>query len=58
MEQELWEKSLPDGKTTRAVAGYLYFPKPSSKSKNATWELRWDNASDRLKISLTNVSGH
>lgn len=25
LEQQLWEKSLPDGKTTVAVAGYLYF---------------------------------
>jgi hypothetical protein len=35
IEQELWEKSLPDGKTAKAVAGYLYFPKPSGKAKNA-----------------------
>lgn len=50
--QELWEKSLPDGKTPRAVAGYLYFPKPSGKAKNAAWELRYEPASGRVKLPL------
>jgi hypothetical protein len=30
MEQELVDKGLPEGKTTQAVAGYLYFSKPAS----------------------------
>ena len=50
--QELWEKSLPDGKTSRTVAGYLYFPKPSGKAKNAAWELRYEPASGRVKLPL------
>jgi hypothetical protein len=54
MEQELWAKSLPDGKTTSAVAGYLYFPKPSGKAKNGPWELTRDGASGRVKLSLQN----
>jgi hypothetical protein len=52
MEQELWAKSLPDGKTTVAVAGYLYFPKPSGKTKDGVWELTIDGAAGRAKLSL------
>ena len=54
MEQELWQKSLPDGKTTKDVAGYLYFPKPAGKTKNVAWELRWSNAGGRVKLALQN----
>jgi hypothetical protein len=39
MEQDLLEKSLPDGKTAIPVAGYLYSSKPSTKSKSGAWEL-------------------
>ncbi len=52
ISQDLWEKSLPDGKTRRAVAGYLYFPKPSRKAKDATWELRYENADGKLRLTL------
>jgi hypothetical protein len=51
IEQELWAKSLPDGKTAVAVAGYLYFPKPSSK-KDGAWELIMDGVDGRVKLSL------
>jgi hypothetical protein len=51
MEQELWTKSLPDGKTAVAVAGYLYFPKPSGK-KDGVWELMMDGVDGRVKLSL------
>ena len=54
IEQQLWEKSLPDGKTTVPVAGYLYFPKPSKKAKSAAWVLEWENAGSRVKIALPN----
>lgn len=50
--QELWGKSLPDGKTAQAVAGYLYFPKPPGKSKDAAWELRYEPPSGRTKLPL------
>ncbi len=30
MQQELEDKGLPEGKTSQAVAGYLFFPKPAS----------------------------
>lgn len=52
ISQDLWEKSVPDGKTTRAVAGYLYFPKPPRKAKDATWELRYENADGKLRLPL------
>jgi hypothetical protein len=52
MEQQLWEKSLPDGAIRREVAGYLYFPKPSGKAKKSAWVLRWDNNGARIKLDL------
>jgi len=52
ISQDLWEKSLPDGKTPHAVAGYLYFPKPGRKAKNAQWELRYENADSKAKLQL------
>lgn len=52
ISQELWEKSLPDGRTSQAVAGYLYFPKPDRKAKNAAWELRYETAAGRVKLPL------
>lgn len=52
IEQELWQKSLPDGKTTTAVAGYLYFPKPPAKAKKTAWELRYEPASGTTSLPL------
>jgi hypothetical protein len=53
IEQELRAKSLPDGKTAVAVAGYLYFPKPSGRT-SGTWELTMDGAAGRVKLTLQN----
>jgi hypothetical protein len=50
--QDLWEKSLPDGKTPRAVAGYLYFPKPLHRTKDTKWELRYENAEGKVRLVL------
>jgi hypothetical protein len=52
VSQDLWEKSLPDGKTVHAVAGYLYFPKPPKKAKNTAWELRYENADGKTRLAL------
>lgn len=52
LEQQLWEKSLPDGKTTVPVAGYLYFPKPSKKAKGAALVPEWQNAGERVNVTL------
>ena len=53
IEQELWQKSLPDGKTSTAVAGYLYFPKPPSKANKTAWELRYEPASGTTSLPLS-----
>jgi len=52
MEQELSEKSLPDGSTAKAVAGYLYFPRPAAKSKDATLELSYNGDAGTLTLEL------
>jgi hypothetical protein len=52
ISQDLWERSLPDGKTAHAVAGYLYFPKPARKAKDAAWELRYENADVKARLPL------
>jgi hypothetical protein len=53
ISQDLWEKSLPDGKAVRPVAGYLYFPKPPRKAKDAAWELRYENADGKTRLPLS-----
>jgi len=52
ISQDLWEKSLPDGKTAHPVAGYLYFPKPARKAKDAVWELRYENVDGKTRLPL------
>ncbi len=52
MEQELTDKALPEGKVDRAVAGYVYFPKPSTKQKNPAYELLYYGAESKLRIPL------
>jgi hypothetical protein len=56
IEQELWEKSLPDGGTTKPVAGYLYFPKPSAKAKSSAWILQWDGPTGRVKVEVQSAA--
>jgi hypothetical protein len=34
------------------IAGYLYFPKPSRKAKDASWELRYENADGKTRLPL------
>ena len=52
LTEELQDKALPQGKISQPVAGYLYFPKPSSKERNALFEINWygDNAKLRLSV--------
>lgn len=52
MQQELEDKALPEGKTTAAVAGYLYFPKPAGKAKNAVYELTYYGTTRQIKLPL------
>ena len=51
ISQDLWEKSLPDGKTAHAIAGYLYFLKPPHKAKDTAWELRYENVDSNCSDS-------
>ena len=41
LRKELEDKALPEGKTALAVAGYLYFVRPSTKQKNPDYQLTW-----------------
>ncbi len=52
MQQELEDKALPEGKTTHAVAGYLFFPRPSGKLKNAVWELTYYGADGKIRLLI------
>jgi hypothetical protein len=52
MERELDERSLPEGKITQPVAGCLYFPKLSKKSRNAGYELTYYNANSKVRLLI------
>jgi hypothetical protein len=52
MKQELEERSLPEGKTSQPVAGYLYFPKLSKKSRNAGYDLTYYGASNKVRLVI------
>jgi hypothetical protein len=52
MGQELEDKALPEGKTERAVAGYLYFPMATTKRKNVAYELMYYAAGSKLRVLL------
>jgi hypothetical protein len=53
MEQELGDKGLPEGKTTQAVAGYLYFPKPASaKHTVSTYNLTYYAAEGEVSLAV------
>ena len=52
MKQELEERSLPEGKTSQPVAGYLYFPKRSKKSRNAGYDLTYYGASNKVRLVI------
>ena len=51
VEQRVREKSLPQGRTRNAVAGYLFFPQ-YTKHKGSGMELQWskDDASVALRL--------
>ncbi len=50
METELRDKSLPEGKIEKPVAGYLYFP--VSTKENAAYELEYGAGEQTWAISL------
>jgi hypothetical protein len=52
MQQELEDKALPEGKTSHAVAGYLFFPRPAGKLKNAVWELTYYGEGGKIRLLI------
>ncbi len=51
METELTEKGLPEGKTGKPVAGYLYFPS-TPKKKAVAYELEYQSPSGPAVLPL------
>jgi hypothetical protein len=52
LEQQLAEKSLPEVKTNRAAAGYIFFPK-LSKDKRADFELLYFGLDGQISLKLS-----
>lgn len=53
MRQELEDKGLPERKTTEAVAGYLYFPRPASaKNTRSTYNLTYYAAEGQVSLAV------
>ena len=52
MESELSDKALAGGTVTEASAGFLYFPLPAKKIKNAVYSLEYHAASGLRRIGL------
>jgi len=52
VEAKAKEKALPDGQTTQAVAGYLYFSRFTKKHKNAALELQYAKDGDVVTLPL------
>ena len=52
VEARAKEKALPEGETSNAVAGYLYFPRSAKKYKNAVLELRYSKDGDVVTLPL------
>ena len=48
----LEDKELPDAKTAKPIAGYLYFPKPKHLAKDAALELNYYCDAGKLKLPL------
>jgi len=52
MELELTEKGLPEGETSKAIAGYLYFPLKARKKAGAL-RLEWDTQREPILLKLS-----
>ena len=51
----LMDNELPDAKTSKPIAGYLYFPKPKGMKKGDAFELRYYGDPDRLSLNVPAV---
>jgi hypothetical protein len=56
LEQLIEDKSLPDIKTRRAVAGYVFFPKAST-DKHADFELLYFGVDGQVSLKLSPPAG-
>ena len=52
LERQLEEKSLPEVKTSKAAAGYIFFPK-TSKDKRADYELLYFGLDGQISLKLS-----
>jgi hypothetical protein len=52
MQRELENKALPEGKTNEAVAGYVYFPRPSKKKKDELTLTWYSPAGSPVRLTL------
>jgi hypothetical protein len=52
LHRALMDNELPDAKSSKPIAGYLYFRKPKGMRKGDAFELKYYGASDRLKLSV------
>jgi hypothetical protein len=53
MEQELADKGLPETRTVDPVAGYLFFPKPSSgKAKNGPYHITYYGEHEQIQLDV------
>jgi hypothetical protein len=52
LHRALMENELPDAKTSKPIAGYLYFPKPKGMKKGDAFELRYYGTPDRLTLNV------
>jgi hypothetical protein len=52
LHRALMDNELPDVKTSKPIAGYLYFRKPKGMKKSDAFELRYYGGPDRLKLSV------
>jgi hypothetical protein len=52
MHRALMDNELPDAKTGKPIAGYLYFRKPKGMKKGDAFELRYYGGSERLKLNV------
>lgn len=52
LQQDLEEKALPEGRTSQAVAGYLYFQRPSTKEPHPRYVLTWLRVGEQVRLSM------
>ncbi|MFN7997315.1 MAG: hypothetical protein U0Q18_27105 [Bryobacteraceae bacterium] len=52
VQHDIWAKALPEGPTTRPVAGYLYFPLYNKKHKSVAKQLQYMKDTTSVALSL------